>query len=289
MLIPVNLRKITPHKDWTHRTPFPPLGFLPFFECELGNGDTFGLYWPIGRENYEPLVVETWHDSWQIQPTYSSLDSFLAAAQSIPDEYPEPPTLSEDPNSPRACFQAAKESIKNQDIETSIQHLETAVVMLPEYTDALSLLWQQYVRSGRIEEAVSISIRAIISPPSFGERPLKALRWLCSQPSSVPSVESDPIWLARSQLKLVFGGKKENADFPVLLNAINGYLAQSQFLRASTLMQTYAELMSAETVSFQERYEFNLEKFIAWQIEVSSKHNAGTRNVPAKLMALHID
>jgi hypothetical protein len=43
-------------------------------------------------------------------------------------------------------------------------------------------------------------------------------------------------------------------------------------LQAAVLMQTYAELMSAETVSFQERYQFDGRAFAAWQLEVSANH-----------------
>ncbi|MFZ6757875.1 hypothetical protein ACO0K9_11760 [Undibacterium sp. Ji50W] len=278
MLLPANLREVTSHKNWECHSSFPPLGFTPFFENELGNGDTFGLYWPIGRENIEPIVAETWHDSWQVQPTYSSLGSFLSAAKAAEDEYPEPPTLAEDPASPRALFYAAKESIKNQDVESAIHLLEKATAIIPEYTAAQSLLWAQYVRSGRTQEALTIAIQAIISPPSFGERSQKALRWLCSQPTTA-SVERDPIWVIKTQLKLTYGGAKENTDYPLLLSAIHEYLTQSRFTQAVTLMQTYAELMSSETVSFQERYSFEAKTFFAWQIDVSSRLPHGPRHV----------
>ena len=278
MLLPANLREISLEKNWEYRSAFPPLGFMPFFECALGNGDTFGLYWPIGRENIEPIVAETWHDSWQIQPTYSTLDTFLAAAKIAEEEYPEPPSLTEDPASPRALFYLAKESITNQNVDSAIQFLEKATDVLPEYTEALALLWAQYVRVGRTQEALSVAIQAIISPPCFGERPQKALRWLCSQ-QSAPSVEHDPIWLIKNQLKLAYGGAKENTDYPLLLSAINEYLSQSRFVPAATLMQTYAALISSETVSFQERYSFEPKAFTAWQIEVSSKLPHGPRHV----------
>ncbi|MGK5029675.1 hypothetical protein [Janthinobacterium sp. MDT1-19] len=57
MQLPASLAQISMDKDWRHDTPYPPLGFSPFFEGALGNGDTFGLYWPIGREAFEPIVV----------------------------------------------------------------------------------------------------------------------------------------------------------------------------------------------------------------------------------------
>ncbi|MEG2964733.1 MAG: hypothetical protein RR860_18745, partial [Janthinobacterium sp.] len=77
MQLPASLAHISAEQDWQHTTAYPPLGFTPFAEGALGNGDSFGLYWPIGREASEPIVVETWHDEWRIQPHFSSLAAFL--------------------------------------------------------------------------------------------------------------------------------------------------------------------------------------------------------------------
>ncbi|MDO8072036.1 tetratricopeptide repeat protein [Janthinobacterium sp. SUN176] len=287
MQLPASLTHISAEQDWQHTTAYPPLGFTPFSEGALGNGDTFGLYWPIGREASEPIVVETWHDEWRLQPNFSSLAAFLrahAAAGDAEDEdevgYVAPPTLADDPASPRAAFLAAKEHIAQRNPDAAIALLEAALALLPEYTDALVLLHGQYVRAGRIDEAVKVAIQAIISPPSFGGPPLKALQWLRTQP--VPDGEIDPIWRACGQLSFNFGGSKDNADYPVLLAAIDTYLEQGNYRCASTLMQTYAELMSAETVSFQERHAFEPAAFIARQLAVSVMLPQGSRD-PALL------
>ena len=280
MQLPASLAHISTDQDWRHDRPYPPLGFSPFYEGALGNGDTFGLYWPIGREASEPIVVETWHDEWRIQPHFSSLAAFLQAYAAAEDEYVATPSLADDPASPRAAFLAAKELIAQQNPAAAIALLEAALAIVPEYTDALALLHGQYVRAGRTEEAVRVAIQAIISPPSFGGPPFKALQWLRAQ--AVPDGEPDPIWHACGQLSFNFGGSKDNADYPVLLAAINAYVEQENYRCASTLMQTYAELMSAETVSFQERYDFQPAAFIARQIEVSAKLAHGSRD-PATL------
>ena len=283
MQLPARLAHISTDQDWRHASPFPPLGFTPFFDGALGNGDTFGLYWPIGREASEPVVVETWHDEWRLQPNFSSLAAFLrahAASQEDGEGYVEMPTLADDPASPRAAYLAAKELIAQRNPEAAIALLEAALAIIPEYTDALVLLHGQYVRAGRTGEAARVAIQAIISPPSFGGPPFKALQWLRAQ--GVPDGERDPIWRACGQLSLNFGGSKDNADYPVLLAAIAAYLEQGNHLYASTLMQTYAELMSAETVSFQERYEFDQAAFIARQIAVSAQLAQGGRD-PARL------
>lgn len=280
MQLPASLAHISAEQDWQHTTAYPPLGFTPFSEGALGNGDTFGLYWPIGREASEPIVVETWHDEWRLQPHFSSLAAFLQAYAGAQDEYVGTPSLADDPASPRAAFLEAKELIAQRNPDAAIALLEAALALVPEYTDALVLLHGQYVRAGRIGEAVKVAIDAIISPPSFGGPPFKALQWLRTQP--VPDGEPDPIWRACGQLSFNFGGSKENADYPVLLGAIESYLEQGNHVAASTLMQTYAELMSAETVSFQERYGFDATAFIARQIAVSAQLPQGSRD-PATL------
>lgn len=280
MQLPASLAHISAEQDWQHTTAYPPLGFIPFSEGALGNGDTFGLYWPIGREAFEPIVVETWHDEWRIQPHFSSLAAFLQAHAAAEDEYVGTPTLDDDPASPRAAFLAAKEQIAQRKPEAAIALLEAALAIIPEYTDALTLLHGQYLRAGRTDDAVRVAIQSIISPPSFGGPPLKALQWLRMQ--AVPEGELDPIWRACGQLSFNFGGRKDNADYPVLLAAIATYLEQGDHVCASTLMQTYAELMSAETVSFQERYAFEPAAFLARQIAVSGMLPQGGR-VPAML------
>ena len=44
------------------RGPYPPQGFVSIAEGALGNGDCFGLYWPLGREGDAPFVCEMFHD-----------------------------------------------------------------------------------------------------------------------------------------------------------------------------------------------------------------------------------
>ena len=279
MRAPLHVDQIALDTQWRYSHPFPPLGFVPFADGALGNGDTFGLYWPIGREREEPLVAETWHDEWRVQPTYSSLERFLLAwGRRDEDDLPEPLTLEEDPASPRTCLERARERVSAGDLEGACALLERAVAVLPEFTDALSALWSVYVRTRRPELAAPVAIRAIISPRCFGLRAVKPLRWLRSADVPAP-LRADPIWKRREGLSLEFGGAKHNEDYPLLLGAIEEYLDQSQYEPALTLMQTYAEFMASETTAFQERCQFNREAFLQRQIEVSAKLPGGARNV----------
>lgn len=292
MKLPTAYKSVTLYDD-AYEVPYPPLGFCPIAEHQLGNGDTFGLYWPIGREDCDPIVAETYHDEWSIQPHFSSLDRFLATAANIDpdadDEYDDDsfvgtPTFDEDPQSPAACLFAAREHLKSQNVDAAIASLEVAVSVLPEYSEAQALLCGQYRRVGNNDAAIRSAIQSIISPSCFGAPPVQIVQWLSRQSSGPAEIESDPIWLNRERLTLKFGGVKENDEYKILRDAIDQYLADSAFVRAMTLMQTYAQLMYSETVSFQERYDFDPKAFVSWQREVAATQYGKARilELPSK-------
>jgi hypothetical protein len=52
--------------------PYPPSGFAAVSDADLGNGDCFGLYWPLGQEGEEPIVCDMAHDSWTMIPCFSN-------------------------------------------------------------------------------------------------------------------------------------------------------------------------------------------------------------------------
>src|SRR5262245_37502154 len=64
--------------NWTGEIGLCPPGFLPWGRFEIGNGDVFGYYWPIGREGESPIVCLTYHDAWSAIPLSSSLESLIA-------------------------------------------------------------------------------------------------------------------------------------------------------------------------------------------------------------------
>ncbi|MGT6933568.1 hypothetical protein ACRWY4_23340, partial [Escherichia coli] len=67
---------ISPDIDGICPGPFPPNGFTVLTDAAYGNGDCFGLYWPIGQEHKLPIVCETYHDEWRIVPAFSSIKKF---------------------------------------------------------------------------------------------------------------------------------------------------------------------------------------------------------------------
>lgn len=263
---------------------YVPFGFVPFAEHQLGNGDTFGLYWPIGQEDQEPLVAETFHDDGALQPMFSSLARFLVATSAdTEDEHPTPPSHHEDPASPLAGYQEARRLLEAQHVRAAVTLLESIIQRLPEYTDALGLLTMQYLRLGRTEDACRTAIRAITTPPSFGLAPQKVTHWLVRQASGPADVAADPVWQRRATLIAIpSGGTKQGGAYRPLAEAIDAYLQQGRIVEALTLMQTYAEFMNSETRSFQERHDYD---FHAWRLRqraLSEQLPHGPRYLPRR-------
>ena len=261
---------------------YPPLGFLPIQEHELGNGDSFGFYWPIGFEDSPPIVAETYHDEWSVQPHFSSLETFLTAIDdqgADEGEYIEPPDIEEDPRSPAACLKTARMLLKSQNVEDAIACLETAVSVLPEYRDAQALLSTQYRRLGQINLAIKAAVQAIISTVCFGDAHAPLVAWLSRQKECPQELENDPIWANRSKLTFKFGGEKENDQYLVLRDAIDCYLDNRAFIPAMTLMQTYGDLMTSETISFQQRNGFDRHNYFVWQREVAAEMYGKPRTI----------
>jgi hypothetical protein len=56
---------------------YPPVGYLRWTVLEVGNGDDYGYYWPVGREDRDPIVCATEHDAGRVVPIASTLAGCL--------------------------------------------------------------------------------------------------------------------------------------------------------------------------------------------------------------------
>jgi hypothetical protein len=240
--------------------PYPPRGFAAFEDHSLGNGDTFGLYWPIGMEDQAPLVSELIHDEWAMVPAFSSLTAFLRITESLDEaDHAECPAFNDDESSPYACFVAAREAVANGSVDEACALLRRAVERLPEYTAALSVLSAQCLRLGMHDEACRVAVRAVRSPPSFGRGVdlSRTWSWISRQTHGPDDLADDPIWLRRTALAAApRGGSKQNDVYVALADAAEAYAARGHMSAALSLWQAYGEFMWRETVSFMERYGF---------------------------------
>lgn len=278
LYLPSDISKITLDTD-DQPVGYFPFGFIPFSEHALGNGDYFGLYWPIGCEDQEPIVAETRHDDGSVEPMFSSLAQFLdVVSDNDEDAYLDSPSYQVDPASPLAGYQEAKRLVREQEIDAATALLEAVIRRIPEYTSALGLLATQYRRQGREDDACRLAARAIVAPPSFG-RPSQGLpHWLARQDTAPEDMADDPVWLRRADLlDIPSGGTKDGGAYSALAQAIEAYIGQNRIAQALTLMQTYIEFMNSETRSFQERHAYEARQWWDRQRRLSEQLPHGPR------------
>lgn len=77
MKIPSQVDNLSVSTRNTSLGAYPPLGFIPINDAELGNGDYYGLCWPLGKENEEPFICDMLHDEWKLEVSFSSLKKFI--------------------------------------------------------------------------------------------------------------------------------------------------------------------------------------------------------------------
>lgn len=287
---PLNLRDMEKPEAWPQVDVYPPPGFLPTLSLfEVGNGDVTGCYWPIGKENNEPLLCDFYHDDGSLEPQASNLEGFVKlkvaeghcepddgdyeAAQELADqlgfdlpspneddELPPDLWLSLDPDSAAALKSAAAQLIKTGELELAAAHLEHALQVLPEYTEALFMLGNLYRRQRRLPEAAQKMLEVLSVPLCFGgdrEKALQSVKRLRDE--DYPELGSDPLWSQRQRLTFATGVKR-NDDFNIYEEAIVEYLRQGKGILAVRLRVLVGELMWSETISFRERYGYSMKK-----------------------------
>jgi hypothetical protein len=133
MKIPASLTKVSVAVDYIPKGPYPPLGFVPFWEAELGNGDYLGLYWPFGKEKEEPIICDMSHDDWSLIPGFSTLDKFLEWYELNDQDRGENEV--DDPDFVVTQYALGREALKKNDHSSAIMHFENCTKILPEVSE----------------------------------------------------------------------------------------------------------------------------------------------------------
>lgn len=283
-------------KDWGG-LPYPPPGFLHWNILDIGNGDCFGYYWPIGKEDDEPIFCVTMHDSRELVPLAASLGSCLRRQwlsgwsdvdelRATADEYSVPiddlppresdddsteldesdfPTdevlYSYDPESPQLCLSAAKASIGRRDLTAATQQLTRALSRLPEYAEAWALMAQVCRQKQDLRGAAAAMMQALTAPVCFGAADRKKLLGSLQRMNDAARPEDDdPLWSRRSELTFAEGVKEKN-DFTLFEELIAAYHERGMGIRAVRLRVLAGELMGHETISFRERHHWDWNEY----------------------------
>ncbi len=261
---PIELKQLDVALRQMSRGPYPPTGFLPVWEAELGNGDYFGLYWPLGRETREPIVCDMLHDQWALAPMFSSVGRFRAWLDVNHGERGEAQV--DDSGFGPKLFEQAKQRIAGGAIQESIEYLRRACESVPDVCDYWFVLSSQLQRLGQTDQSIDAAIRAYRSAWHFGS-PSDAVLRAVRKGQRHSTFSEDPIVRRSNDLTVNFGGTKQNRNYALLRECVDEYLDRGEALSALQVYQNYAfTMMATETTAFQSRYAFDVS---AWQEEFS--------------------
>lgn len=247
--------------------PYPPCGFLPLPETDLGNGDCFGLYWPLGYENQAPVVCELYHDEWLIKPAFSNavkLSEWLKLNDY--DPYENQLTI-DDTDFSVTHFEQGKNYRSSGDTDNALHHIRAACRTFPEVSEYWLTLASLCMQTSDQTGASVAALNGFLANWAFGVPHDKIIYFLKMAVNS-EIFQTDPVVqrVAAGELTLHFGGVKENNNYRAMTACINDYLKLNKPLNALRLLQNYAFVMSSETTAFQARYHFSLGE---WQTQFS--------------------
>ncbi len=263
MKSPKQIDKVSIETSNVSLGPYPPLGFIPMHDAELGNGDYYGLYWSLGREKEEPVVCDMLHDEWSLEPSFSTLDKFIEWLE-INDWERGDEEITDDNFSPYLFYQA-KSLLSGKDIEAAIEFLQRACHGFPDVSEYWETLSSQFRRVGKAEESANAALKAFNANWVFG-LPSESIMRSLRNPKTKEILNSDPVIKRIDDISLGFGGVHENSTYTIIAECVEEYFVKEQYIEGLSLNQNYAYIMYSETVSFQERNKFILED---WQSEFS--------------------
>lgn len=222
---PIGFESLCVSADDMSRGPFPPAGFLPVWDAELGNGDNFGLYWPLGREALEPIVCDMYHDEYGLRPAFSTVEKFRAWLDANDGERGEVEV--EDSGFALNQFSLARECISEGSAEDAIKLLRQACESVPDISEYWFALAGQLRRSGNINESVDAALCAYRSCWCFGVPSDAVLRMIRSARSN-PAFAGDPLVNRSDDLTTKYGGERENQNYAILKDCVDAYIGQGR-------------------------------------------------------------
>ncbi|PPU24086.1 tetratricopeptide repeat protein [Xanthomonas arboricola] len=259
--------------------PYPPQGFWTIAEGALGNGDCFGLYWPLGCEGETPVVCEMFHDEGRMVFSHSSLDVFaqwldinhVLDEQAWDDESWDPRAHDvPDVDSPLPLIERAQLHVQAGEPSEAIELLQAACRRFPELQRAWTMLAVQHRRLGQHEAAVDAARAAILANWAFGIPDPSVLRLLRAAEAG-----NDPVLAMVQQMEFAFGGAKTNPDYAAMQVCIDRCWEAGDHLAALRLTQNRCYALRGETVSFQQREGFDL---ASWQHDFVAQCRSALRD-----------
>jgi len=262
------------HEDGTIQFPTPVVYPLPGFvragDFDFGNGDAAGYYWPIGLEESEPVWCEIWHDGWSMEPVATSLTQYLIDERAADDatfsdeadeveaELGTPLMHDSRRKSPKLLLESARVANTEGRVDEAEADLRAAIALLPEFGQAHVQLANVLRRQRNTAEALRHDLVAMGCPSCLTADREAATRRVAAARDDALVGDDDPLFQRRRDLTFATG-VKFNDDFVIYEEVIAAYFEQGDPARGVRLRVLVGELMSAETTSFWERYDWSPE------------------------------
>ena len=215
------------------------------------------MYWPIGYEDREPIICDMFHDEGRIEPAFSCLGNFSDWLDLNNGSRGEKEI--KDDEFCLVKLHKAKQAIKQNDPNQAIELLLQGTKQIPEISEFWRLLAGQYFRVNNLEAAVDASVRAYSATWSFGFAGMQVLQ-LLKRAAKCSVGSSDPVLKRVGKYDVNFGGHKENSNYPIMKDMIREYFIRDPIL-ALQMNQNYAYMMQTETTAFQERYDYDSDRW----------------------------
>lgn len=249
---------------------YPPLGFRPVWDAELGNGDYYGLYWPYGREDRDPIVCDMLHDEWGMEIAFSSVEVFVEWLEANGHQRGDEEVA--DSALVTGRFHGLKPLLQNQP-EEAVAQLRTICDDFPESAEYWFTLATQLRRLGDHVGCHEAAVRAFASNWVFGSPPNGTTRMI----QNVKHQTDDPLTQRIGEFTTQYGGAKENSNYELLKECIAEYLSSETPVLGLLLNQNYGYMMSMETVSFQEWYQFDVAEWLYNHSQLCEMHVGDSR------------
>jgi len=249
---------------------YPPLGFRPVWDAELGNGDYYGLYWPYGRESQDPIVCDMLHDEWGMEIAFSGVAIFTDWLQL--NEGRRGDVEVEDFALVSRRYDELKPVLRDQP-EEAVAGLRAICDDFPESAEYWYALASQLRRIGDHTGCHAAAVRAFASNWAFGVPPDGTLRML----QNAKDQTAEPLTARSGQLTMQYGGTKENSNYDLLKECIGEYLSSSTPVLGLLLNQNYGYMMAMETTAFQDRYGFDPADWIEEHSQLCAEHLGDSR------------
>ncbi|MDW7690860.1 hypothetical protein R9C00_21120 [Flammeovirgaceae bacterium SG7u.111] len=241
---------------------FPPSGTTLFEMGNDGAGNYYGLYWQIGREDQEPIVVWMNHEEFTLEPVQTNLNEFLNNYDNESSELTSYPSL-KDEQYFLSCFQRGKVKSR-KDKNEAVRLFKLASDLFPEFSDSWFWLFK-LTEEENIEHKINYAIRTICSNWTFGLPNKQAVDFIVQSRTNGITYD-DPIF------NIISSSSNTSELLNLKVDAVEFYEIATQYKLKGDFVNYLLMLQNYSYFSNLSRSEFDSERWKNELTEAIERH-----------------